>query len=64
MRKINRSTSDHSDVESQNELEYNPTPKLWHEIEERKQGRDQYGRKIYDGRSLISQFDDDENDRK
>ncbi len=40
-------------------------PKPWHEVEERMQGRAQYGRKIYDGRSLISpQFGDDENVRK
>ncbi len=34
-RKNSRSTSDQSEIESHYEFEYNPTPKLWHEIEER-----------------------------
>ncbi len=42
-RKNSHSTSDQSEIESHNEFEYNPTPKLWHEVEERLQGRDQYG---------------------
>ncbi len=55
-------TSDQTKVESLYEFEYNPIPKPWHEVEERMQGRAQYGRKIYDGRSLISpQFGGDEN---
>ncbi len=37
VRKNSHSISDHSDVESQIELEYNPIPKLWREIEDRKQ---------------------------
>ncbi len=64
-RKNSRSTSDQSKIESHYKFEYNPRPKLWHEVEDRMEGRDQYGRKIDDGRSLISpQFGDVENVHK
>ncbi len=41
-RKNSRSTSDQSEIESHYEFEYNPMPKLWHEVEERMQGGNQY----------------------
>ncbi len=40
--KISRSASDQTEVESLYEFEYNPTPKPWHEVEERMQGQAQY----------------------
>ncbi len=40
-RKNSCSTSDQSEIESHYEFEYNLMPKLYHEIEERKQGQDQ-----------------------
>ncbi len=65
LRKTSRSTSDRLDVESLAEFEYCPTPKLWCEIEERENGRDQYEPKAHDVKSSVSlQFGKNENERK
>ncbi len=64
-RNSSHSASDHTEVKSLYKFEFNHMPNPWHEVEERMQSQAQYGRKIYDGRSLISpQFGDNENRRK
>ncbi len=45
--KNSHSTSDQSEIESHYEFEYNPMPKIWHEVEKRMQGRNQYRGKIF-----------------